>query len=178
MIKRTFKQLGIAYGAEPLAITAKINNIVVYKGTVPTITDRFSPGTGLSEPAEQLFTWFEDLDFSGTVDMSFTIADTGCLFLANTLANYIQVKNPDTGPGQLYYINGGPDVFGYFYQKQMTDYVLGDPMSDIEINGVPQTTNYTAATSGQSRWLIEAGGTFSAKINILPGDYPVSAEPV
>lgn len=172
MTIRTFKQLGMGYAAEPLTIAASIDNVVVYEGTIPTV-DQPGPGdpASLTYPfGEQLFTWELDTTFSGTVTMSFTIAGPGRLYLTDTLANYVQIVNPNPDPvtGKPAYINGGPDVFGYFYQEPTPDYVLGDPFENVVINGIAQTASHSALLTGQTCWFIEAGGTFSATVNIVP----------
>jgi hypothetical protein len=167
MTIRTFKQLGQGFSAEPLTITASINDAVVYEGIIPT-TDKPIPvdtETWTDIVGEQLFTWELDTAFSGTVDMSFTISGPGSLFLTTTLANYVQISEPESG----IFINSGPDVFGFFYQKQMTDYLLGNPFTNIKINGEPQTTSPTPLSSGQCSWFIKEGGTFSATVNVGVG---------
>lgn len=170
MTMRTFKQLGQAYATEPLTITASINDALVYQGTIPTVDQPVPPDPSiLTYPfGQQLFTWELDTAFSGTVDMTFTVAGLGRLFLSDTLANYVMIANPDTSPGQPPYINGGPTVFGYFYQLQMPNYVLGDPFTNVKINGVDQTTYPSVTQSGQWCWFIEESGTFSATVNIAP----------
>jgi len=168
MTVRTFKQLGQGYATEPLTIIASIDNVIVYEGIIPTVDQNGStdPGTIPDIFGEQLFTWELDTAFSGTVDMSVTVAGPGRLFLTSTLANYVQILAPDSVIEPRYYINSGPDVFGFFYQKQMEDYVLGDPMTNVKISGVPQTTSHGPLASGQWNWFIEGGDTFSATVNI------------
>jgi hypothetical protein len=168
MTIRTFKQFGMAYATESLTIAASIDDSVVYEGTIPTV-DQPGPGdpASLIYPfGESLFTWELDTAFSGTVTMTFTIAGPGRLYLTDTLANYVQIKNPNSS--EPAYINGGSDVFGYFYQKTTPQYVLGDPFENVTINGILQTVAHSALLSGQTCWFVEAGGTFSATVNIVP----------
>jgi len=171
MTIRTFKQLGQGYGAEPLTITVSIDEVVVYSGEIPTVDQPAptDPSILIYPFGQQLFTWELDTEFSGSVALSFTMAGPGRLFLTDTLANYIQIPNPNPEPGQPAYINGGPDVFGYYYQETTPEYVLGDPFTNVKINGIDQTASgRTAQSSGQWCWFIEADGTFSATVNILP----------
>lgn len=168
MANRTFKQLGMAYGTEPLTIIARIDNVVVYEGTIPTLNQPVQTDPNANNFAAQLFTWELDTAFSGTVDMSITIAGEGCLFLTETLANYVQIQNPDSDPDDLKFSNSGADVFGRFYLKQMSDYMLGDPLTNVKIDDKPELTNPTASSSGQVCWCITTGSTFSATVNIAP----------
>lgn len=169
MTIRTFKQLGQGYAAEPLTITASIDEVVVYSGEIPTLDQPADPSILLNPFGQQLFTWQLDTEFAGSVAMNFTIAGPGLLFLSDTLANYVQIPNPDPAPDLPAYINGGPDVFGSFYQEITPEYILGDPFTNVKINGVDQNTlERTELTSGQWRWTIEVNGTFSATVNIFP----------
>ena len=169
MTIRTFKQLGQGYAAEPLTITASIDEVVVYSGEIPTLDQPADPTTLFNPFGQQLFTWQLDTEFAGSVAMNFTIVGAGVLFLSDTFANYVQIPNPNPAPGSPAYINSGPDVFGSFYQEVTPEYILGDPFTNVKINGVDQITpGRTELTSGQWRWAIEVDGTFSATVNIFP----------
>jgi hypothetical protein len=178
MTIRTFKQLGQGYGTSPLIITASINNAVVYQGEIPTV-DQPVPESYFDLPGdfgEQLFSWELDTAFAGTVEMSFSVTGDGVLVLTDASANYIGVTNPTPDPvtKKPAYINGGPDVFGSFYQVTMPEYTLGDPFTNVRINDVVQEIQ-RGTLYGQWWWTITAPATFSCTVNILASPFMPTA---
>jgi hypothetical protein len=174
MTIRTFKQSGQGYGTSPLIITASINNAVVYQGEIPTV-DQPVPESYFDLPgdfAEQLFSWELDTAFAGTVEMSFSVTGDGVLTLTDTSANYVGIPNPalDLETKKPAYINGGPDVFGSFYQVAMPEYTLWDPLTNVKINDVVQEIQ-RGNLYGQWWWTLTAPATFSCTVNILASTF-------
>jgi hypothetical protein len=167
MTIRTFKQLGQGYGTSPLIVTASINNAVVYQGEIPTVDQPVPSWDSPGNEGEQLFSWELDTEFAGTVEMSFSVTGDGVLALSDTLANYVGIPNPDPDlvTKKPLNINGGPDVFGSFYQVTMPEYVLGDPFTNVKINDVIQEIQ-RGTLYGQWMWTLTAPATFSCTVNI------------
>lgn len=159
MTSRTFKQAGIAYGRTPVTITVKIDDNTIYSGPVKTIDDIIPsfPDPNWTS-TNYLFTWQNDVEFSGTQFLEINVG-WGDLLLAETTANYgfiIDPKDP------LYKIPNGPDNFVGFCTERVSD-----PLSDVTIDGIPQPRDDSLL--GQWHWMIPAGSTFTAKINIPSG---------
>ena len=66
MTTRTFKQRGQAYGSSPVTISAKIDGVEVFNGSVSTLDEPVqTTGFNPDEPyGTDLFTWTNDLDFA------------------------------------------------------------------------------------------------------------------
>ena len=156
MTTRNFKQCGQAYGSTPASITATIDGVVVFSGPISTLDQ---PLPVLPEPAANvalptLFTWTNTLYFSGT--QSYSIAVTGSpLLLGSTLADH--------------FIANDVSQFGIFYSYDDDGALVGDPLANVVIDGVALTRGPdNAALPGQWQWLVPAGSTLTAVMNINP----------
>lgn len=160
MTVRTFKQTGQSYGSVPTTIVAKIGGVVVFDGAISTL-DQPPPILGDSSAVYvDLFGWENTVDFSGTQEMEITVANNP-LYLSQTLANY----NWNAG------IATGAASFGTFYL--LND--VTDPLSNVVINGIPQTISpeiRDLSINGQWHWVIPAGTTFVATVNVSQGFEP------
>jgi hypothetical protein len=153
MTTRNFKQCGQAYGATPASITATIDGTVVYTGSVPTIDQpvpvRPDPAANIATP--EIFTWTNTVDFRGS--QSYSIAVTGSpLLLGDTSADHCANDVAQFNSFNNYLIDG---------------VLISDPFTNVAIDGVamqrgPDNTTF----SGQWQWLIPAGSTFTAVMNI------------
>lgn len=158
-MSRIFKQMGHGYGAAPVSIVAQIDGNTVYSGTVPT-TDEPVPG---EEPGVQLgldcFQWTEPVaNFVGT--RSYSISCSGGIFQLGATAAQWNLANAAS--------------FGFVYE-QMENFGAGnvlitDPLTDVSINGVPQTRpddpTVEGTLPGQWGWVIPDGGTLTATLNV------------
>ena len=156
MTTRNFKQCGQAYGSTPASITATIDGTVVYSGPISTLdapvpSRPYTATTGL--PA--IFTWTNTVEFSGT--QSYSIAVTGSpLLLDFTAADYSSISNVTTFSTFYTYTTGGVSV--------------ADPFTNVAIDGVVQTRGPDdSVLPGQWQWLIPAGSTFTATLNVDAG---------
>ena len=162
MTTRTFKQTGQAYGSTPATITATINGTVVFSGPISTLNTPV-PDRPSTVSSSDIFTWTNTVDYAGT--QSYSISVTGSqLLLTDTLADYC--------------IANESSVFSSFYNANIGSVIVSDPLTNVDINGAsiqrdPELTNL----SGQWYWLIPAGSTFTATLNVSAGALPPPATP-
>jgi hypothetical protein len=155
MTIRTFQQFGQAYGSTPATITASINGTVIFSGEIPTIDAPLPALPNLAVKGTELFTWTNTVDFSGTQSFSISVTNSP-LLLTDTSADYCFANNSSE--------------FQSFYSYIEGDFIITDPLSNTAIDavGVQRTTEL----SGQWYWLIPAGSTFTATLNINAGIEP------
>lgn len=166
-IERTFIQQGQGYGSTPVNITAKIGNVVVHTGPVPTV-DGIPPRGGIpggdAGPLVNLFSWTKDSSFVGQQDVEITV-DNGLLLMTQTVANYTDI----TLAGNL--IPGNASSFTCFFVENIDGFEIGDPYTEEKINGISQEEHPDPAQlSGQWWWYIPGGSTFTAKLNVAGGN--------
>ena len=113
MATRTVQILGFAYGSSPASVTATVNGVEVFDGTVPTDDQPVPslPDLELTPLQQVLFTFEIDRNFSGTVPMTCTV-NNGTVVFGSILANYSTMINP------------------VFSQEQLD--ILEDPTSTVE----------------------------------------------
>lgn len=104
MTNRTLQFWGSGYatsGSEPISITAELNNIIVYSGTIPT--DYTSDTSRLPEDQVLLFTCEVPVDFAGTYPMIINLDNpVGVdVFFAQIYSNYMAIVNPVYSPAQV-----------------------------------------------------------------------------
>jgi hypothetical protein len=162
MTTRNFIQYGQAYGSTPASITATIDGTVVFSGPVTTV-DLPLPGRGNTSVSDlpTLFTWTNTVEFVGA--QSFSIAVTGCQLVLdctaadNTAANSIS-------------------EFCSFYKQTIGNVTVYDPFTNVTIDGMAmQRGPNNDELSGQWQWLIPAGSTFTATLNVDAGFLPPPA---
>lgn len=168
MTTRTFKQMGVAFGTEDLEITAKVDNVVVYQGTVVTLNESMPklPNSSYSVTNE-LFSWTADVEFSGPQVIEITVGNSAALLVAELTANYTIIPGPTADT----YVSSGPDNYVTFRWNQFGNtYINGALQSS-------QTINHAELT-GPWWWKLPAGSEFvenitvnqgSAAANIIPG---------
>lgn len=162
MVARLFKQQGRGYqSSTPMSITAQIDGVTVYSGTVPTLNQPFpEPEAGVIF-GEDLYTWsIPDMTWTGTQELAITVEGTGIFLLGDTLAQIYP------GAASNYYgmiFDGSPDPAVGPY----------DPLSNVKINGVPQSSYPNPGLDGQWGWGILGGSNFTATITTnVPGIPP------
>jgi len=161
MTTRTFRQFGQAYGATPASITASIGGSVVFSGAIST-ADQPVPSSQVGISASELFSWTNTVDYAGNV--SFSIAVTGSqLLLTMTDADYCYANVPSTFMG--------------FFTYEDSGLTISDPFTNVVIDGVPKqrgpnNSNVAGPLTGQWYWLIPAGSTFTATLNVSAGQEP------
>ena len=104
MTNRTLQFWGSGYatsGTEPISITAELNNIIVYSGTIPT--DYTTDTSRLSEDQVLLFTCEVPVDFAGTYPMIINLDNpVGVdVFFEQIYSNYMAIVNPVYSPAQV-----------------------------------------------------------------------------
>ena len=165
MTIRNFKQCGQAYGSTPASITATIDGTVVFSGPVSTLDQPLpilpEPSDDVSPPT--LFTWTNTVDFAGT--QSYSIAVTGSPLLLgftgadHCVANYVA-------------------QFSSTYTYEIGGVVVADPLTNVSIDGTVRTRGPDNQTlSGQWQWLIPAGSTLTATLNVNAGVPPIGNVP-
>ena len=148
---RTFIQKGQGYGSTPVNITAKVDGITVYTGTVPTVDTPLPPLPQTdSNFGSNLFTWTAEYTFQGTQNMEITVSG-GTLLITDTLANNEYTPSTFTSPYSEV-------IDGITYYDPFT----GETLNGVALEGPPDNT-----LPGQWYWPVPAGGVFSATVNIL-----------
>lgn len=163
MTTRTFIQQGQGYGSTPVSIVATVNGSQVFSEVISTLNQPlpdlpFGPFTGVN-----LFSWTNEVSFQGTWSYVITVTG-GTLIMGDTVANY--VSEPSFG--------GSPKTaegFGYFWLTPYNENLLMfDPLSNVSINGIAKTVDRSnGPETGQFYWILPAGSSFSATINVRPG---------
>lgn len=152
MTTRTFKQNGIAFGPTPVNITAKIDNVVVYEGTVETLNESFPvlPNSAYTV-TNTLFSWTSDVAFSGPAVLEITV--DGEVLLASTSANY----TPFTENGNVY--STGANTFISFTPSQFGNTYINDTLQSVTHGDLP----------GMWWWQLQPGDIFVENVTINPG---------
>ena len=152
---RTFRQLGQGYGSNPVTITALVGGLQVFSGAVPTV-DNIPPGEVRPEPPEQeCFRWSQDDDGLGNVTIQVTNTGSGTFQLCQTQALENESEPDSWG---MVFAQIVPDASG--------DAILGDPFSNITIDGIPQNRSTSTDAFGQWTWNIPAGATFIGTLTV------------
>jgi hypothetical protein len=160
MTTRNFKQCGQAYGSTPASITATLDGTVVFSGSATTLN---TPLPGFPDSSDNvfptLFTWTNTVDFVGTQSYSITVTGSP-LLLDYTAADYCSRSNVAR--------------FSSFYFQTIDGITVADPFTNVTIDGVAQTRGPDNSTlTGQWQWLIPAGSTFTATLNVDAGYEPI-----
>jgi hypothetical protein len=163
MTTRTFRQLGQGYGSTTCQISATVGGVVVHTGAVTTVDQPLPalPDTSLVIN-NILYTFTRDAHFAGTIPMSITVSGSP-LLLAQTQANFfLPVANQSDVWSSPHVVDLGENE------------VNSDPLTDVTIDGVVQPHQFEVDYKGQWVWIIPAGSTFSATINVRSSyDVPV-----
>ena len=166
MTTRTFKQRGQAYGNLPVTIVAKIDGVEVFNGQVPTLNAPYQL-TGFESDidslilGEELFSWTDDVAFSGTKTLEITVVN-GFLVLMNTTANYPQLSVVDLAAGE--------NTWDFAYVNQVDGVFYVNPLGNMFINGQAQNPN--DGVPSQTYWLLPPGSVMSCNVNITASIVP------
>jgi hypothetical protein len=164
MTTRNFKQRGQAYGSTPASITATIDGTVVFSGPINTL-DIPVPIMPVEPTGVQpvIFTWANTVAFAGT--QSYSIAVTGSpLLLSTTMADHFTANNVAQ--------------FNSICNREIDGILVSDPFTNVAIDGVAmQRGPNNSALPGQWQWLIPAGSTFTATLNVNAGVEPTGNIP-
>jgi len=164
MTTRNFIQCGQAYGSTTASITATIDGTVIFSGPISTldtpIPSRPDAATG---PLPTIFTWTNTVAFAGT--QSYSVAVTGSpLLLGFTGADHC--------------IANYAAQFNTIYTYEIDGAIVADPLTNVAIDGVVHTRGPDNSTlSGQWQWLIPAGSTLTAILNVTAGVEPAPPAP-
>jgi hypothetical protein len=159
MTTRTFKQMGIAFGNQPLEITAKVDNVVVYTGTVVTSNE---PAPELPDinysVTNELFSWTADVNFTGPQVIEITVGQSAELLVAQLTANYSPVPNVAAGT----YISSGPDNYVTFNWQQFGNTYINGTLQNVE------SINHNELP-GMWWWKLAPGAEFVENVTIEAG---------
>lgn len=169
-ITRIFKQLGKAYGPGPLTMKVTLGGEEIFNGPVETVDE---PGPDWAEVewpfGDELFTWTEDIAYTGAKEMRILVEGNGYVLLTTSHANYVCIE---ASLDPYITIPGGPDVYNGFYSQVFDGYKVHDPLTDVVLGGVPQTTTQGPDVTGQWTWSIPAGQEFVCNVNVNKGRHP------
>lgn len=164
MTTRIFKQLGQAFGAEPVTLTVKIDGATIYNGTVPTLNLPGVPAVG-EETTEVLFQWERDVNYWGVQKLEIAVSG-GAVRCERLVANHVMVPSPYSVPSL---VPGGSRQYGPFYKHDTEFGASTDPKSNAKINGQAQPRTYSANTLGEWFYIIGDGEVFTCDISTWPG---------
>lgn len=151
MTDRIFQQHAMAFGSTPCQVVCQIDGKTIYSGTVTTVDEPRPPLPNRTYTIDNVvWSWQNPADFAGTQSLVITVTGSD-LVLANTQAN-----DPYNDSAE----------FGAFYTTEVDGVRYVDPLTDEALNSVPQSGPYDPDLRGQWWWLIPAGSTFSATINV------------
>jgi hypothetical protein len=165
MTVRLFRQHAQGYGSQPTNVTVKIDGVDIYSGSVSTIN---TPVPCLPDSDVKInnvaWGWDDTAEFAGTRELSISVSGSP-LLLAETLAN-----NPHAG-------NIQPEMeWLAFYCKDINGVKYFDPLSNQAIDGVAQrTAAQGVGNTGQQWWIIDAGSTFTATVNVDAVELPTES---
>ena len=159
MTTRNFIQCGQAYGSTTASITATIDGTVIFSGPISTVNTPVPTRPDAStDTVPTIFTWTNTVAFAGT--QSYSIAVTGSpLLLDYTGADHCFANNVSQ--------------FSAFYTYEIGGVTVADPLTNVAIDGVAQQRGPDNSTlSGQWQYLIPAGSTLTATLNVNAGVEP------
>lgn len=102
MAIRTVQLLGMAFGPDPVTVTATANGTQVFSGTVTTIDQPVPvlPNLDLTVDQVPLITFEIDTAFTGQIPMTCVVAG-GTVIFGEIFANYVSIPNPVYSQAQL-----------------------------------------------------------------------------
>lgn len=162
MTTRTFKQLGIAYGNQNVEITAKIDNVVVYQGTVNTLNEPAPELPNLDYTVtNELFSWTADVDFAGPQVLEIDVGQGAELIVAKLEANYTPIANITANT----VASSGANNYVSFKWQQFGNTYIDGVLQDS------QTIDHDTL-GGMWWWKLAPGSNLVENITIEPGLVP------
>jgi hypothetical protein len=163
MTTRTFKQMGVAFGNQPAEITAKVDNVTVYQGTVVTLNEPVPELPNFDYiVTNELFSWTADVDFSGPAVIEITVGQGAQLLVAQLQANYNATAN---STGNI--VSSGPDGYSIFRWQQFGNTYINGMLQDS------QSINHNEL-DGMWWWSLPPNSNFVENVTINPGLAPVT----
>lgn len=145
---RTFQIFGKAYGPEPVTVVAKVDNVEVFNGTVPTVNEPLPtlPTTDFEETqaltGSVIFEFTKPLDWEGVVNLNIAVfaPGSGHLILTEKTGNFLPPSDAE-------------DVFESLenpYNYEGVTY--SDPLVNVTLNGVSRQRTYDPSITGDYWW--------------------------
>lgn len=157
MTTRTFRQKGIAFGNETANITAKIDNVVVYQGSVTTLNEPYPALPNLDYQVDnELFSWTADVAFSGPQVIEITTSGNSILLITALDQNYCPIAN-----GNVIVSSGANGFMDLKWEQFGNTYINGVLQSSGTINH--------DTLGGQWWWKIAPNSSFVENVSIEPG---------
>lgn len=151
MTTRTFRQQGQGYGRSDTRIIVRLDDNEIFAGNIPTL-NQFMPTGDTAIDMPVIFTWDQPAEFRGTRQIAISVHN-GNLLLGETTANNVDPA--------------GPDQFVKFCHRYVGKFQwTSDPFTHIMIDDRSVDVQDRADLSGQWRWKIYSGQTFTATLNI------------
>lgn len=156
MATRNFIQQGKAFGSVGATVTVTMDGLQVYSGPVPTDDTPLPPMPPGDDPALEatLFSWTLPAEFVGPIAVSISVEGSPVI-LDDTLADWT-LGTDLTAPAE-------------FGRQVISGTAVGDPFSDVSIDGEAQVRSVDP--SGQWTWVVPAGSTFTATLNVIASPF-------
>jgi len=142
MVTRTAKFMGTAYSATGSTISLEVeyNNVVVFSGTLPAITQSplptTQPNTTTMPWEQELFTFETDTDLTGQVPSKITV-NNGILFFGHFVMNYSGNYIKELDPNDPTKLIDVPIPPVDFWRDPNTNTEASDGLSNCVKNGQP-----------------------------------------
>lgn len=167
----------MAYGSSAPTLTVTLDGTEIFSGAAP-VTNSDLPSGEIADAVNfgsEAFSWTAEDTFEGTQALSVTVTGSSPFLMGMTKANKVwgdappgYDRNDPTSPQPT---AAADTVFGPFYNvyNAADNTIYSDPLSDVQIDGVNQTSG---GNPGQHFWVIPAGSTFTATVNVRRGALP------
>lgn len=100
MTNRTYQFYGQGFGTNPVNVTVTVNGTTAYSGPIPTVDQPFSDDWYSPDQYVVLFSIESPVEFAGAILISVSVTSGAGMKLAQTMANYVWIRNPIFTPQQ------------------------------------------------------------------------------
>jgi hypothetical protein len=178
---RTLQFLGAAYGNSNVTITATIDNVTVFNGTVTTLDEEIPAIETVTKPMPVLFAVENSsqfpTDFAGAKPMSITVSGGNGVILDTVLSNYtanistIEFNVKGNIESVITQTPGNATSFVDCYTGTPTNSEgTKDCRSSVAIGGVVQVPDIVVKSQGIWTWAVNSGNTITCNLNVSIGN--------
>jgi hypothetical protein len=181
MTNRTLQFHGAAYGTDSVTITATIDNVVVFNGTVTTLDQEQPETENVTKPMPVLFAVENSsqfpTDFAGSLPMSIAVSGGNCVILDEVLANYTEgfvtiERNINGNVSNVTRTTAGnaTNFVSCYSGTPPNSEGTPDCRSGVAINGKVQVPEIVPKANACWTWLVNTGNTITYNLNVGIGN--------